>query len=73
MCIICFQLYAGDENLMATEVDYKKALDLLLYIDRVCERLHVCVCMHACVHAFVLVCACVCMCVCVLRWSVFVC
>ncbi|KAK7104815.1 nuclear pore complex protein Nup133-like [Littorina saxatilis] len=28
------RLYAGDENLMATEVDYKKALDLLLYIDQ---------------------------------------
>ena len=35
-CNLVLQLYAGDENLMATEMDYKKALDLLLYIDQVC-------------------------------------
>ena len=37
-CNLVFQLYAGDENLMATEMDYKKALDLLLYIDQVCVQ-----------------------------------
>ncbi|KAL8610413.1 hypothetical protein ACOMHN_035130 [Nucella lapillus] len=29
------KLYAGDDNVMATEVDYKKALELLMYIDQV--------------------------------------
>ena len=60
-----FQLYAGDENLMATAMDYKKALDLLLYIDQVCVCVCICVCVCVCVCASVCLCVRTCMCVCV--------
>ena len=75
-CNLVFQLYAGDENLMATEMDYKKALDLLLYIDQVCVcsgSVQVCLC-GVQVYRFVSVCnGSVQMCVSVWSGSVQVC